>query len=229
MMRLVRAGLPLLLAVCFVSRGAAIQSATTITAESVLQELKEGNAHHAAHRYVHPRETAVRQRELVKGQHPHATILSCADSRVPPEIVFDQGLGDLFTVRSAGNVAGDIEIGSLEYAVAHLDTPLLVVMGHQGCGAVTAAVEGGEALGHTSAFIAPTATLVGDVHVEAGRRPASHVRTGPRQPGCAWQAPGRWGGVFARYRKSYLAAGVGGKITGIFPPRRVFAASVLCR
>jgi carbonic anhydrase len=155
MMRLVRAGLPLLLAVGFVSRGSAIQSATTVTAESVLQELKEGNAHHAAHRYVHPRETAVRQRELVKGQHPHAAILSCADSRVPPEMVFDQGLGDLFTVRSAGNVAGDIEIGSLEYAVAHLDTPLLVVMGHQGCGAVTAAVEGGEALGHTSAFITP--------------------------------------------------------------------------
>ena len=176
MMRLVRAGLPLLLAVGFVSRGAAIQSATTITAESVLQELKEGNAHHAAHRYVHPRETAVRQRELVKGQHPHATILSCADSRVPPEIVFDQGLGDLFTVRSAGNVAGDIEIGSLEYAVAHLDTPLLVVMGHQGCGAVTAAVEGGEALGHTSAFIAPILPAVSQARQLQGNTVENAVR-----------------------------------------------------
>jgi carbonic anhydrase len=74
---------------------------------------------------------------------------------VPPELVFDQGLGDLFTVRSAGNVAGDIEVGSLEYGVSHLDTPLLVVMGHQSCGAVTAAVEGGDAIGHTSAFIIP--------------------------------------------------------------------------
>jgi carbonic anhydrase len=175
-MRLVRAGLPVLLAAAFVSRGAATEPATTPTAESVLQELKEGNAHHAAHRYVHPRETAVRQRELVKGQHPHAAILSCADSRVPPEIVFDQGLGDLFTVRSAGNVSGDIEIGSLEYAVAHLDTPLLVVMGHQGCGAVTAAVEGGEALGHTSAFITPILPAVYQARQLAGNTVENAVR-----------------------------------------------------
>ena len=74
---------------------------------------------------------------------------------MPPELIFDQGLGDLFTVRAAGNVAGDIQLGSIEYAVAHLDTPLVVVMGHQSCGAVTAAVEGGEAIGHTLAFIKP--------------------------------------------------------------------------
>src|SRR5215510_6180958 len=74
-----------------------------ITADSVLAELKAGNAHHVAHRYQHPHDTVDRQRELVSGQHPHAEILSCSDSRVPPEIVFDQGLGDLFIIRVAGN------------------------------------------------------------------------------------------------------------------------------
>jgi carbonic anhydrase len=155
MTRVMTIALPALIALAFVSRGAAVEQERSPSAESALQELKVGNQHHVAHRDVHPHASAARQRELVHGQHPHASILSCADSRVPPEIIFDQGLGDLFTVRAAGNVAGDIEIGSLECAVAHLDTPLLVVMGHQSCGAVTAAVDGGEAIGHTVAFIKP--------------------------------------------------------------------------
>src|SRR5215510_4379940 len=85
------------------------QAETTITAGSALTELKAGNAHHVRHQYQHPHETVARQRELRAAQHPHAEILSCADSRVPPEIVFDQGLGDLFVVRVAGNVATDTE------------------------------------------------------------------------------------------------------------------------
>src|SRR5205814_110388 len=89
--------------------------AQTVTADAALAELKAGNAHHVRHQYQHPHETVARQRELLAAQHPHAEILSCADSRVPPEIVFDQGLGDLFVVRVAGNVATDTEIGSLEY------------------------------------------------------------------------------------------------------------------
>jgi carbonic anhydrase len=113
-----------------------------ITPDAALAELKTGNDHHVQHRYQHPHETVERQRELVKGQHPHAEILSCADSRVPPEIIFDQGLGDLFVVRVAGNIATDAELASLEYGAAHLQIPLLVVMGHEHCGAVTAAVEG---------------------------------------------------------------------------------------
>src|SRR6185312_12781833 len=88
---------------------------TEVTADSVLKELKAGNAHHVAHHYQHPHENADRQRELTSGQNPHAQILSCSDSRVPPEIVFDQGLGDLFVVRVAGNVAADTELASLEY------------------------------------------------------------------------------------------------------------------
>ena len=125
----------------------------TPAADKALQELKAGNDHHVNHRYTHPHETPMRQHELAGGQNPHAVILGCADSRVPPEIIFDQGLGDLFTVRVAGNVAGVNELASIEYAVEHLHTPLLVVMGHQKCGAVSAAVEGGEASGHLPELI----------------------------------------------------------------------------
>ncbi|HYW74331.1 MAG TPA: carbonic anhydrase [Pyrinomonadaceae bacterium] len=124
-----------------------------VTADSALSELKAGNTHHVKHRYLHPHETATRLSELVGSQHPHAEILSCADSRVPPEILFDQGLGDLFVVRVAGNVATDTEIGSLEYGAEHLHIPLLVVLGHESCGAVTAAVQPGEAEGHIKALV----------------------------------------------------------------------------
>jgi carbonic anhydrase len=129
------------------------KSEVAVTADSVLAELSAGNAHHVAHRYQHPHQNANRQRELVSSQNPHAEILSCADSRVPPELIFDQGLGDLFIVRVAGNVVSDTELGSLEYGAEHLHVPLLVVLGHQHCGAVTAAVEGGGDVGHIAALI----------------------------------------------------------------------------
>jgi carbonic anhydrase len=153
MNRLINIGMVALL---LVSPGV-LRSAETaeeqVTADSALAELKAGNAHHAEHHYQHPHETADRQRQLTSGQNPHAQILSCSDSRVPPEIIFDQGLGDLFIMRVAGNVAADTELGSLEYGAEHLHIPLLVVLGHQHCGAVTAAVEGGEPEGHIAALI----------------------------------------------------------------------------
>ncbi len=124
------------------------------SAEAVLRELKMGNEHHVAKRYEHPHQSAARQRELASGQHPHAIVLSCADSRVAPEIIFDQGLGDLFDVRVAGNVASDAEVASIEYAASHLHTPVCVVMGHQMCGAVTAAAESGAAEGHLPSLLA---------------------------------------------------------------------------
>ena len=124
------------------------------SADAVLRELKAGNEHHVAKRYQHPHQTAARQKELSSGQAPHAIILSCADSRVAPEIILDQGLGDLFDVRVAGNVASDTELASIEYAAEHLHTPLVVVMGHQMCGAVTAAAKGGDAPGHLPTLLA---------------------------------------------------------------------------
>src|SRR3954466_6283268 len=126
----------------------------TPSADAVRRELAAGNDHHVAKRYRHPHQTAARQRELAATQNPHAIVLSCADSRVAPEIILDQGLGDLFDVRVAGNVASDTELASIEYAAAHLHTPLLVVMGHQKCGAVTAAAESGEAEGHLPSLLA---------------------------------------------------------------------------
>jgi carbonic anhydrase len=123
------------------------------SADAVLAELKAGNQRHVNHKYAHPHESAARRHELVGGQQPHEVILTCADSRVPPEIVFDQGLGDVFDVRVAGNIAADAEIASIEYAVEHLHTPLVVVMGHQSCGAVGAAIEGGEAPGHLPTLV----------------------------------------------------------------------------
>ena len=133
--------------------GTSHQAETNVTPDSAIAELKAGNVHHVRHQYQHPHESLTRQRELVAGQHPHAEILSCADSRVPPELIFDQGLGDLFVVRVAGNVATDTEIGSLEYGAEHLQIPFLVVLGHESCGAVTAAVQGGEAEGHIAALV----------------------------------------------------------------------------
>lgn len=138
---------------CLALPGVAQKGGDKVTADSALAELSAGNAHHVAHRYQHPHETGERQRQLVSGQNPHAEILSCSDSRVPPELIFDQGLGDLFVVRVAGNVASDAELGSLEYGAEHLHVPLLVVLGHQHCGAVTAAVEGGGAVGHIGALV----------------------------------------------------------------------------
>ncbi len=145
--------LAILFAVTATLTGSGHQVESNVTPDSVISELKTGNAHHVRHQYQHPHDTLVRQRELVGGQHPHAEILSCADSRVPPEIVFDQGLGDLFVVRVAGNVASDTELGSLEYGAEHLHIPLLVVLGHENCGAVTAAVQAGNTEGHISALI----------------------------------------------------------------------------
>jgi carbonic anhydrase len=139
--------------------------------ERSLAELIEGNARFAAVRGVHPRQDARRRKEVLeKGQYPFAAIVACSDSRVPPELVFDQGLGDLFVVRTAGNLIDDLGLASLEYAAAHLGVPLIVVMGHSRCGAVTAAVEGGSAPGRLSVIrtaLAPSVEKVKDLPGDA--------------------------------------------------------------
>jgi carbonic anhydrase len=112
--------------------------ATPSPAEA-LQKLTEGNERFVADKCTHPRIGAKRLLETAEnGQHPFATILTCSDSRVPVEVLFDQGIGDVFVIRVAGNVCDVDEIGSIEYGVDHLGTPVLVVLGHTGCGAVTA-------------------------------------------------------------------------------------------
>jgi len=110
------------------------------TAEQALARLKGGNARFLRGKSHFPRLQKQVLAELAKGQQPYATILGCSDSRVPPELVFDAGFGELFIVRVAGNVLGPAITGTLQYAGMHLRTPLFVVMGHEGCGAVQAAL-----------------------------------------------------------------------------------------
>ena len=107
---------------------------------SVLAALKAGNSRYVRSAMTHPHATPSDRKRLTAGQNPQAVIVGCSDSRVPPEMIFDQGLGDLFTIRVAGNIASHEVLGSVEYAVEHLHSPVIVVLGHEKCGAVTAAL-----------------------------------------------------------------------------------------
>ncbi|WP_180989693.1 carbonic anhydrase [Streptomyces cahuitamycinicus] len=115
-----------------------------VTPAEALRELAAGNRRWRAFRERHPHEDPTLRRTLATGQHPFAVVLGCIDSRVPPELVFDQGLGDLMTVRTAGEVLDEAVLGSVAYGVLELAIPLVVVLGHQSCGAVRAAVEAEE-------------------------------------------------------------------------------------
>ena len=106
--------------------------------EQALQHLLAGNLRFQRGQAIWPHQTVARRQQVAQGQSPHALIFGCVDSRVPPELVFDQGLGDLFTVRTAGHVLDQAALGSIEFGVAELALPLLVVLGHQGCGALRA-------------------------------------------------------------------------------------------
>ncbi len=119
----------------------AAEEKAAISAEQAWQLLKEGNDRFAADRLEHKDLGQKRRLELLKGQHPIAVVLACADSRAAPELIFNQGLGDIFVLRVAGNIADPFVLGSAEYAVEHLHTPLLVVLGHEQCGAVAAALD----------------------------------------------------------------------------------------
>jgi len=122
-----------------------------ISPDEALQRLMDGNARYAANAPM-PKDYAAGREARVSAQHPFASILACADSRIPPEIVFDQGPGDLFVVRVAGNLVNDDLLASLEYGSAVLGVPLLMVLGHSGCGAVDATIkviqQGAELPGH---------------------------------------------------------------------------------
>ena len=129
--------------------------------EQALTRLINGNERFVASALEGRQQDAARRGELVGGQKPYAIVLSCADSRVVPELVFDTGMGELFVIRVAGNVANTSTIASIEYAVAHLGVELIVVLGHQSCGAVTAALAGGDNgynLNHLLSHLQPAIT-----------------------------------------------------------------------
>ncbi len=121
--------------------------------DEALALLKEGNERFVSEEITVKDFTDANLKTLAKGQQPFAVIVTCSDSRVPAELLFDQGVGDIFVIRVAGNVIDPVALGSIEYAVEHLGSPLVVVMGHQGCGAVKAAVAGGKAPGSIGSIV----------------------------------------------------------------------------
>ena len=129
-----------------------------MTKSEIIERLKSGNEQFVDNKLSQYNTDSSARKKSVKGQNPFAIVLSCSDSRVVPELIFDTGLGELFVVRVAGNVANTSSIASMEYAVAHLNTKVIMVLGHQNCGAVTAAIKGGNNgynLNHLLAHILP--------------------------------------------------------------------------
>ena len=125
-------------------------------------ELKEGNERYASGQSINAVTDAETRRSLVGSQHPYAAVLGCADSRAIPELIFDAGIGEVFSVRVAGNVINPQNNGSLEYAVAHLDVALVVVMGHQNCGAVSATLDNYDGPGHIQSITEAISDAIDD-------------------------------------------------------------------
>lgn len=157
-----------------------VPAAGGVSPDEALHRLLEGNRRFVRSRMFHPNESAERRTKLASGQAPFAAILGCADSRVPPELVFDHGLGDLFVVRVAGNIVEDAGSGSFEYTVEHLGTPLIVVLAHERCGAVTAAAQalesGAEAPGHIAELVRKLKPAVEKTKGQSGDKIDNAVR-----------------------------------------------------
>ncbi|HEY9832147.1 MAG TPA: carbonic anhydrase [Stenomitos sp.] len=136
--------------------------------DAALKRLMDGNQRFVTQKIKHPDQSKARMKEVAQAQHPFATVLSCADSRVAPEILFDEGIGDLFDVRVAGNIVIPEVLGSIEYAVEILGTPVLMVLGHERCGAVTAAVQGERLPGHMGSFVKAIKPVISKTKGQAG-------------------------------------------------------------
>ncbi len=139
--------------------------------QEALKKLKEGNLHFVSDKLDGKLQNSSRRNELISGQHPSAIVLSCSDSRVVPEFAFDTGLGELFVIRVAGNVANTSSLASIEYAVVHLNVKLIVVLGHESCGAITAALDKHDAIEeknfrHLFRYIAPAMRAVEEKTVD---------------------------------------------------------------
>ncbi|MCA2216229.1 carbonic anhydrase [Jidongwangia harbinensis] len=149
-----------------------------------LARLRAGNQRFITGRPRHPHQTIAHLHKLASGQHPFAITLGCADSRVPPEILFDQGLGDLFDNRVAGNIVDDLLLGSIEFAVEEFESPLIVLLGHERCGAITATIDairtGGTAPGHIGAIVQALRPIVEPVLSQPGDPVDNAVRANIR-------------------------------------------------
>lgn len=154
---------------------------TKSPADVALLRLKVGNAHFVDGIATRSNKTSQRRAAVAEGQKPFAIVVSCADSRVGPEVVFDQGLGDLFVVRTAGHVVDEVGLGSIEYAVEHLGASLILVLGHERCGAVAAAVAGGPVAGHVSAIVKAIKPAVAKTKSQPGDAVDNAVREHVRE------------------------------------------------
>ena len=153
-MKLHRSNLTLIFALALTGWAIAAEpSAPSVGADDALARLKAGNQRFASSKVSAGKPVAARRAETAKDQHPFAIIVGCADSRTAPEIIFDQSIGDLFVIRTAGNLVDDYALGSIEYAVGNLGTRLIVVLGHERCGAVKAALGGDSAPGHINSLV----------------------------------------------------------------------------
>lgn len=152
---------------------------------AALELLMAGNSHYVSGRPIHPDQGVNRRTKLAMGQQPFAIVLTCADSRVAPELYFDQGLGNIFVLRNAGNVLDDHVIGSIEYAVEHLGAGLIIVVGHSQCGAVAATVAGGRAPGHISSIVESIQPAVDSVAGQSGDKVDHAVRAHARMVAAA--------------------------------------------
>ena len=159
-----------------------------ISADEAMRVLKAGNARYVEGKLQHPHQDRVRRAlTAAQGQHPLAAVLTCSDSWAPAEIIFDQGIGDIFVIRVAGNVAATDEIGSLEYAVDHLAAPLVVVLGHSQCGAVGAVLDGTKLPPNLAKLVAPIKPAV-DQAREASPEAAKEVLLQAAITDNVWQA-----------------------------------------
>ncbi|MGL6338542.1 MAG: carbonic anhydrase [Waterburya sp.] len=140
------------------------------SADEALKRLLDGNRRFMQQMSQNPDRSIMRIHEVSQAQHPFAAFLSCADSRVPPEVVFDEGIGDLFDIRIPGNIVTTETLGSLEYATEVLEVQLIVVLGHERCGAVIAAVEGEELPGHIKSFVKAIEPVVATASNKEGDR-----------------------------------------------------------
>jgi carbonic anhydrase len=147
-----------------------------INADQALQKLIQGNRRYVSFKRDYPDQDKIHLKTVAKGQHPFAVILGCADSRVPPELLFDQGLGDLFVIRVAGNILDDGTLASMEFATAELGVPLVMVLGHQRCGAVKATLDGGEVPGHISRLVEAIKPALAGIQDQKGDKLDNAVR-----------------------------------------------------
>lgn len=145
-------------------------------AELALLRLKVGNAHFVDNISTRANKSAKRRAAVAEGQKPFAIVVGCSDSRVGPEVVFDQGLGDLFVVRSGGHVVDGVGLGSIEYAVEHFGASLILVLGHERCGVVAATVAGGKARGHLPAIVKAIKPAVASTNGQPGDAVDNAVR-----------------------------------------------------